>query len=141
MTYRERLWPTPWLFLAGLLLIPAVILMLAPISLPLAIPVAIAAYALFCVFLIATSPSIEVLDGELHAGRARISLSLLGNVELLDPDRTKIALSTGSDARAYLVIRSWIPESVKIEISDATDPTPYWLVSTRHPDALREALS
>lgn len=140
MTYRERLWPTPWLFVAGLLLIPAVILMLAPISLPLAIPSSLIAYGLLCLFLVATSPMIEVQDGELRAGRARISRNLLGSVERLDPEQTRVALSTGSDARAYLVIRSWIPESLKISVTDSTDPTPYWLVSTRNPEGLRNAL-
>jgi hypothetical protein len=30
---------------------------------------------------------------------------------------------------------------VKIELLDETDPAPYWLVSTRHPDELAAALA
>lgn len=141
MTYRERLWPTPWLLVAGLLLVPAVILMLAPISIPLAIPVSIASYAAFCGFLFATSPVIEVRDSTLRAGRAQISLNHIGHPDLVEADATRLLLSTQSDARAYLVIRSWIPESVRIPVKDEGDPTPYWLVSTRHPDRLRAALA
>ena len=30
---------------------------------------------------------------------------------------------------------------VRVEITDPADPAPYWLVSSRHPDALAGALS
>jgi hypothetical protein len=40
------------------------------------------------------------------------------------------------DARAWLVIRPWIDPVVKITISDPQDPTPYWLVSSKNPEAL-----
>jgi hypothetical protein len=30
---------------------------------------------------------------------------------------------------------------VKIDLLDKTDPAPYWLVSTRHPDKLAAALA
>ena len=45
------------------------------------------------------------------------------------------------DARAYLLIRGWIPGLVRVELDDPDDPTPYWLVSTRHPVRLAAALS
>ena len=42
---------------------------------------------------------------------------------------------------AWLLLRGWIPGVVKIELTDADDPTPYWLVSTRNPAALAAALN
>jgi hypothetical protein len=45
------------------------------------------------------------------------------------------------DARAWLLIRGWVSPVVKIELADETDPTPYWIVSTRTPDALVAALT
>lgn len=140
MVYRERLWPTPWLLFAGLLLVPAVILMLAPISVPLAIPVSIGVYLLFCLFLFATSPVIEVTRDALRAGRAEIPLSIIAGATTTDRDTTKRLLSVESDARAFLVIRSWIPQAVRVELSDPADPTPYWLVSSRRPNELSRAL-
>jgi hypothetical protein len=44
------------------------------------------------------------------------------------------------DARAWLLLRGWIPGVVRVELDDPADPTPYWLVSTRNPDALAQAL-
>lgn len=139
--FRERLWPTPWLFVAGLLFIPAVLLMLAPISVPLAIPASAVVYLLFCAFLFATSPVLTVTPDSLQAGRATIARSFIGSAQPLSAEKTKKLLSFESDARAHLVIRSWIARSVQVEITDKNDPTPYWLLSTRKPEELAEVLN
>lgn len=138
--YRERLWPSIWLVLAGMLVIPAVMLVITPVASALAAPIALAAYALFLWFLFATSPVIEVTDTELRAGRAQISRSYVRVADPESRESTRELLSTRSDARAHLVIRSWIPEAVRIELSDERDSTPYWLVSSRQPEKLANAL-
>ena len=46
-----------------------------------------------------------------------------------------------ADARAYLLLRPYLKRAVRVEITDPADPTPYWLVSTRHPDRLAEAVT
>ena len=46
-----------------------------------------------------------------------------------------------ADARAYLLLRPYRKKAVKVSLSDPADPTPYWLVSTRRPDALAAALT
>ena len=42
--YREKLWPTPWIYVASLLLIPASILVLAPVSMPAGIATGVILY-------------------------------------------------------------------------------------------------
>jgi hypothetical protein len=42
-----------------------------------------------------------------------------------------------ADARAYLLLRPYLKRAVRVEITDPADPTPYWLVSTRHPKSWR----
>jgi hypothetical protein len=37
-------------------------------------------------------------------------------------------------------IRPWIGPGVQVWVDDADDPTPYWVVSSRHPDRLVRAL-
>ena len=44
------------------------------------------------------------------------------------------------DARAWLVIRGWVSPVVKIPVTDPVDPAPYWLVSTRRPALLVDAI-
>jgi Protein of unknown function (DUF3093) len=38
------------------------------------------------------------------------------------------------------VVRGYIPTAVLLLLDDPTDDTPYWVVSTRHPDRLVAAL-
>ncbi|WP_151082529.1 DUF3093 domain-containing protein [Nocardioides cynanchi] len=86
------------------------------------------------------SPRIEVADGWLRAGRARISGEFLGSAEALDPDATRRVAGRDADARAYLLLRPYLKRAVRVTISDPRDPAPYWLVSTRHPEQLAAAL-
>jgi hypothetical protein len=39
-----------------------------------------------------------------------------------------------------MLLRSWIPTAVRIDLNDADDPTPYWFISTRKPVELVRAL-
>lgn len=86
------------------------------------------------------SPEIEVRDGVLHAGAARIPLSGLGTVEAQDKDATRRVHGVEADARAYLLTRPYVARAVKVEVADPDDPTPYWLLSSRHPRQLAAAL-
>ncbi len=45
-----------------------------------------------------------------------------------------------ADARAFLVTRPYLKRSVLVPVLDPDDRTPYWLISTRHPDRLAAAL-
>lgn len=87
------------------------------------------------------SARVEVRDGVLHAGRARIELGLLGRAEALDKEATRRVHGVDADARAFLVTRPYISRAVRVEIDDPADPTPYWLISSRHPRQLAAALA
>ncbi|GAA2024792.1 DUF3093 domain-containing protein [Agromyces tropicus] len=139
--YRERLWPTPWIYLSSLLLIPASILVLAPVSLPAGIVTGVLLYVAIAGSLTLTSPVIEVADGRLRAGRAEVPLGLTGEAVAAQGDAARIERGTGLDARAFLVIRGWIADVVRVPITDAADPAPYWLVSTRHPHEMAAAIN
>jgi hypothetical protein len=84
---------------------------------------------------------IIVQDGWLRAGRARIEARHLGAVDALDKERSRAVAGPEADARAYLLLRPYLKRSVRIEITDRSDPTPYWLVSSRHPDTLARVLT
>jgi hypothetical protein len=87
------------------------------------------------------SARLEVGDGVFRAGRARIGSEHLGASEPLDAERTRRAAGPEADARAFLLLRPYLKRSVRVEITDPADPAPYWLVSSRHPEALAGALS
>jgi hypothetical protein len=86
------------------------------------------------------SPRVEVEDGWLRAGRARIPGEYVGGAEPLDADATRRTSGRDADARAYLLLRPYLKRAVKVAISDDRDPTPYWLVSSRNPEHLAAAI-
>jgi hypothetical protein len=87
------------------------------------------------------SARLSVAGGEFRAARAHIGLEHLGAAEPLDPDATRRAMGPEADARAFLVMRPYLKRAVRVPVTDPADPTPYWLVGSRHPDALAAALN
>jgi len=139
--YRETLWPSWWVFLATGLVIPASLLVFLPISPIAGVIAAIVLYSAIVIVLLATSPVIEVTDGMLRVGRARIERSYVGAVTAHAGADAVAERGVRLDARAYLVLRGWIPGVVRITVDDAADPTPYWIVSTRRPAELAAVLA
>jgi hypothetical protein len=66
---------------------------------------------------------------------------VVGTVTGYRRDDAQLERGQRLDARAWLLIRGWIDPVVKVELNDETDPAPYWLVSTRQPDAVIDALA
>ncbi len=83
---------------------------------------------------------IEVVDGELRAGRARIELHHLGAASALDADETRNLAGRDADARAFLLLRPYLKRGVRVAVLDPDDPAPYWLLSTRRPSELAGVL-
>jgi hypothetical protein len=139
--YRERLWPAPWLYIATALVIPATLLVFVPINFEVGIIVAAVFYLGSIGMLVAASPVIAVTSTELIAGKAKLPISLIGATEGFSGDEGRLERGQRLDARAWLLIRGWIDPVVRITLTDPNDPTPYWLISTRHPDRISEALA
>jgi hypothetical protein len=83
---------------------------------------------------------VSVRDQMFRAGRAQIPVSLLGAPVALDARASHRLAGVDADARAYLLLRAYVKRSVQVPVHDPADPTPYWLVSTRHPDRVVAAL-
>jgi hypothetical protein len=140
-SYRERLWPSPGLLIALLLLLPAVAMVMTPINAAFAIPTAVAAYALIAGSLVVMSPTVQVAEGFLSAGSARVPVSALGEVQVLDDEALRKTIGPGADARAFLLVRGFIHRGLRIEIVDANDPTPYWVLTSRKPQRFADAIA
>ena len=84
---------------------------------------------------------LQVVDGEFRAGRAHIAGHHLGRVTALDAEAARRLAGPDADARAYLLLRPYLKQAVRVDVVDPADPTPYWLVSSRHPEALADALT
>jgi hypothetical protein len=140
VTHRERLWPGPlgWSFVLGFAVF--VLVAIVPVDLGAALSGAVVALGAGVVVAVRTSACVEVRDGVLTAGRARIPVDLLGEGRTLDRDGVRRALGPGSDARSYACLRAWIPGAVEVRVDDPADPTPTWLISSRRPAELLAAV-
>ena len=83
---------------------------------------------------------ITVADGVLHVPGARIPIALLADGVALDRESFRLQTGPMADPRAYVVSRPWLHTAVRLTVDDDADPTPYWVVGTRRPAALLEAM-
>jgi Protein of unknown function (DUF3093) len=102
---------------------------------------AILAGSVVALFLGYGAARIRVADGVLHAGRAQIPVGLLASPVALDAETTRRLAGVDADAHAYLLLRPYLKRSVQVAVTDPADPVPYWLLSTRRPEALVSALA
>jgi Protein of unknown function (DUF3093) len=140
-TFEERLTPPLWLWAIG-----SVLVGLLALSVYVALGAA-AGGAVLLVFggsmswVLVTSAATVRVEGEtLTAGSARIPVSALGPVVILDADRARAVRGPESDPAGYHLIRGWVPAGVQAAVVDPHDATPYWFVATRHPAALAAAI-
>jgi len=118
------------------------------VAFAVALPLGVALLAVAALVLLSTvwfvsygSARLAVTDRTFRAGRARIPVSLLAEPRALTAEETWQAAGPGADARAYLVLRPYVRESVLVRVVDPADPAPYWLVSSRRPEQLTAALT
>ncbi len=142
MDYAERLHvPLRW-WVQGTMLVASLWLAVV-VALPAAVAWAVTATAMLLLawaFIAYGAARVAVSAGEFHAGRAHIDTRHVGEVTALDAARTRQLAGAEADARAYLLLRPYLKRGVRVEITDPADRTPYWLVHTRRPDRLAEAL-
>jgi Protein of unknown function (DUF3093) len=140
--YDERLGvPLRWWALVTMFLASVLIAFLVATPPPVALSVAGGLTVLVVTVLVGYgSARVGVADGMLRAGRARIPVAQLGQARALDPEATRLLAGREADARAYLLIRPYLRQGVRVEVADPADPTPYWLISTRRPKRLVAAL-
>ncbi|WP_217348546.1 DUF3093 domain-containing protein [Mycobacteroides abscessus] len=77
---------------------------------------------------------------ELRAGSAHLPVSVIAKSAAIPATAKSAAMGRQLDPAAFVVHRAWIGPMVLVVLNDADDPTPYWLVSSRHPDRLLAAL-
>lgn len=92
------------------------------------------------VALLRSATIVRVDDHVVRAGRARLPLTAVGSCTALDAPSTRRILGADADPAAHLATRPWIRTAVRIDLTDPLDPHPYWVVSTRRPARLCEAI-
>lgn len=82
-----------------------------------------------------------VVDGEeLRVRGAHLPLDLVSGAVALDARTLRLVVGREGDPAAFVAIRPWIGPGVQLWLDDPEDPTPYWVVSTRHPQRVVELI-
>jgi hypothetical protein len=139
--YEERLTaPRSWWFVSFLVGVSMALILLPFGTLPLLGGLVGGTAAAAVVASSYGSPRIRVVGDSLIAGEAKIPVTALGDAEVLDAEEARAWRTYKADTRAFLLLRSYIPTALKVEVTDPQDPTPYLYLSTREPERLAQAL-
>jgi hypothetical protein len=79
-------------------------------------------------------------ETELFVGAAHLPVSAISRSAEVPRSAKSAALGRQLDPAAYVVHRAWVGPMALLVLDDPDDPTPYWLVSCRHPDRVLAAL-
>ena len=147
LRYRERLW-VPWWWwpigfgLAALLATEVNMGIRAlPNWLPYAVLAAVAAGVLLWLGRIEVKVTGAGDDVELWAGGAHLPVSVMSRSAVVPRTAKSAALGRQLDPASFVLHRNWVGPMVLVVLDDPDDPTPYWMVSSRHPDRVLAALS
>jgi hypothetical protein len=135
-SYREAL-RTPWwwyLVAVGVAVLLGAEFHMADAELTDVVPYAVLVpLAVFIVWWIGHN-RLEIRDGELRIRGAHLPLRCVSGVVGLDPRTLRRVVGREGDPAAFVAIRPWVGPGVQLWLDDPEDPTPYWIVSSRHPD-------
>jgi hypothetical protein len=141
--YQERLRLSWWTWLPALLVdaIVAIEFTLGFASLPIWLPFAVIIPLTVAGLIWTSRINVTVTADELLVDDARLPVSVIADIVALDAGGKREALGVGANPLAFVIQRPWIGPAVQVLLDDPADPTPYWLISTRHPIELATALA
>lgn len=142
--YRERVLPSAASLWPVLLIIPTCYLTLLPFAdkigdwggagLGLLFTVAVLVSIWFA------APVIEIDSNGFSVGDAQLPLDVITGYEVVPKERAFVERGQNLDPRAYFRFQLSVNTLIKLELTDPRDPTPYWLIATRHPEQIAAAL-
>jgi hypothetical protein len=83
---------------------------------------------------------VEVDDQQLRIRDAHLPLAVIETVVPLDATTLRRLVGRYGDPASFISTRPWVGPGIQIILDDPEDPTPYWVISTRRPEALAAAL-
>jgi hypothetical protein len=144
--YRERLW-VPWWWWPigiGLSAVLAAEINMGVRNLPDWLSYTVCALAAVGVLLWLGRVEVAVIgtgsDIELWAGEAHLPASVITRSAVVPRSAKSAALGRQLDPAAFVLHRNWVGPMALVVLDDPDDPTPYWMVSCRHPERILAAL-
>ncbi|MBC3185421.1 DUF3093 domain-containing protein [Corynebacterium sp. zg-331] len=146
--YRERQWVPLYWWLLAFGLVALVTAQLAHNRSPvwLVAPAVILSLVAVWLLLWLSSTVIQVeRDAEgirwLRVGGAILPHEVVDRSLAVPATAKRNAMGHQLDPAAFVVSHGWVPEMAMIVLNDPEDPTPYWLIGSKNPEALLEAFT
>lgn len=99
------------------------------------------AAALACAVLLAGyTLKVQVDDEALTVGRNRVEGRYIADAQAFEGDAARTVVGPEADRTAFLQTRPYAAGIVRVTLDDPADPHGCWLISTRHPKELAEAV-
>jgi hypothetical protein len=140
--YAERLSVPWWSWPPGVLVgaVLAAEISIGAGGMPAWVPFAVVLPLTVAVMLWIGRIRIAVTGAEFLVDDAKLPLAVVADVVALDAEGKREVLGVGAHPMAFVVQRPWIGGAVQVLLDDPADPTPFWVISTRHPVELATAL-
>jgi hypothetical protein len=138
--YRELVLPNLGTFAAVFVLLPSMMIISEPFDIRIGAAIGVAVVLAIWALLVVRAPRIQVSEEELRVGTVAISRGLIGDPQVISKADIFLERGPNLNPAAHKVFQGSVQTAVKIPIVDPEDPTPYWLISTRNPDKIAQAL-
>lgn len=138
--YQERVLPRPGAFLPLLLVPPIALLTFLPFMDLGGLWIGLGIVGLALVGIWFGSPVIEVDAQGLSVNDIELPHRNIGSVEVISAAQAFEERGPKLSPAAFTRFQASVKSMVKVTVLDDSDPTPYWLFSTRNPEALKQAL-
>lgn len=142
MIFREVLRPPIWVlsFIYFLLLSLVISVWAALDSRATLITLALSTMAL--IWIAFAMKSEITFNGQiLRVDKANIDKKYLGAVTVLDKSAMRLLRTRDADPAAYLAIKFWEPQGIRIDLIDPRDKTPYWLITSKRGEEIAALLN
>lgn len=144
--YRERQW-VPWYWWLAMAFVVALLTAqfgLNRSDLWIYIPAVLLSVVAVWVLLSMSNTVLTVeedADGTrwLIAGQANLPHDVVSRSLAVPATAKRNAMGRQLDPAAFVVSHGWVHEMVMLVLDDPEDPTPYWLIGSRNPEALLRA--
>lgn len=142
MEYSERLYAPAWYWLVGVAFVSTGMLALGLWFGPeVGIGAALSSMLVIALAIVMSRRTQVIVDSDgVRVGQNVLEWPWAGEATALDVEQTQTILGAGADPSAFVVQRPWLNRVVRIDVHDAADPHPYWLIGTRHPLRLTQAI-
>ena len=143
-SYRERVLPSVWSLWPVLLILPTTWLTLLPFNARIGEFTGLLLGLLFSIAVLVSiwfaSPVIEVDERGFAVGDAVLPLDVITGYEVVPANRAFEERGHLLDPAAYVRFQLSVNTLIKLQITDAGDTTPYWLIATRRPQEIADLL-